>query len=210
MLQDQPPANGTPPLLVGQLGLVKMPSMSVMWMIILQIQDYHRKMGLWLHVHPQPSTTFELEGTAVEATAIVPARVQANLVQIGVKAKCRAHHGHMVLFLGSKNTAPHVSVQAIMLPPTHFKMELSLVRGVRPLPLIEMANLFNGFHLTVCPGLVEPATLVPLVNQSKKVFPVGDPTQLLATVISYVATNHGLFERLMQAGYPVKMLKIQY
>ncbi|MED6224350.1 hypothetical protein PIB30_083117 [Stylosanthes scabra] len=84
-------------------------------------------------VHPQPSTTFELEGTAVEAAAIVPAGVQANSVQpigniserfqalcvkdsgvlyedpyiqIGVKAKCRAHHGHMVLFLGNKNAAP--------------------------------------------------------------------------------------------------------
>ncbi|MED6136791.1 hypothetical protein PIB30_059074 [Stylosanthes scabra] len=74
-------------------------------------------------VHPQPSTTSELEGTAVEATTIVPARVQANSVQpigniserfqalcvkdsgvlyedpyiqIGVKAEWRDHHGHMV------------------------------------------------------------------------------------------------------------------
>ncbi|XP_016171000.1 probable helicase MAGATAMA 3 isoform X2 [Arachis ipaensis] len=43
---------------------------------------------------------------------------------------------------------------------------------------------------------------------------VGDPAQLPATVISDVAKNHGygtsLFERLMQAGYPVKMLKTQY
>ncbi|RYR17418.1 hypothetical protein Ahy_B03g062170 isoform A [Arachis hypogaea] len=100
---------------------------------------------------------------------------------------------------------------------------------------------------------VEPATLVPLANQCKKVFlvlfttplsskdpglfhcwghiwysvittatlifgilcfKVGDPAQLPATVISDVAKNHGygtsLFERLMQAGYPVKMLKTQY
>ncbi|MED6209266.1 hypothetical protein PIB30_053081 [Stylosanthes scabra] len=61
---------------------------------------------------------------------------------------------------------------------------------------------------------VEPATLVPLANQCKKVFLVGDPAQLPATVISDVAKNHGygtsLFERLMQAGYPVKMLKTQY
>ncbi|XLR62765.1 hypothetical protein S83_013437, partial [Arachis hypogaea] len=43
---------------------------------------------------------------------------------------------------------------------------------------------------------------------------VGDPAQLPAAVISDVAKNHGygtsLFERLMQAGYPVKMLKTQY
>nr|KYP67340.1 putative helicase DDB-G0274399 [Cajanus cajan] len=61
---------------------------------------------------------------------------------------------------------------------------------------------------------VEPATLVPLANQCKKVFLVGDPAQLPATVISDNAKNHGygtsLFERLMQAGYPVKVLKTQY
>lgn len=28
-----------------------------------------------------------------------------------------------------------------------------VVRGVRPMPLIEMANLFNTYHLIVCPGL---------------------------------------------------------
>ncbi|KAL1345538.1 hypothetical protein HN51_019263 [Arachis hypogaea] len=288
VVQDQRPANGAPPLSVGQLNLVKMPSMSS------NVDDYPADPRLSQEngalatvnsqpppadilsdllgplaiegppsssVHPQPSPTSELEGTAVESTAIVPAGVQANSVQpigniserfqalcvkdsgvlyedpyiqIGVKAEWRAHHGHMVLFLGNKNTAPLVSVQAIMLPPTHLKMELSLVpetippraqvqcplevinlrpsrdvsvldfsykfgndmvnvklrlpavlnkflqpisisaeeffpqwrslpgpplklqevvRGVRPLPLIEMANLFNSFHVTVCPGL---------------------------------------------------------
>jgi AP-2 complex subunit alpha len=29
-----------------------------------------------------------------------------------------------------------------------------VVRGVRPLALPEMANLFNSFHVTICPGLV--------------------------------------------------------
>ncbi|XP_054776314.1 probable helicase MAGATAMA 3 [Prosopis cineraria] len=61
---------------------------------------------------------------------------------------------------------------------------------------------------------VEPATLVPLANQCKKVFLVGDPAQLPATVISEVAKNHGygksLFERLKEGGYPVNMLKTQY
>ncbi|KAH1222273.1 AP-2 complex subunit alpha-2 [Glycine max] len=212
-------------------------------------------------VHLQPSSNSGVEGTVVEATAIVPAGEQANSVQpigniaerfhalcvkdsgvlyedpyiqIGIKAEWRAHQGHLVLFLGNKNTSPLVSVQALILPPTHLKMELSLVpetippraqvqcplevinlhpsrdvavldfsykfgndmvnvklrlpavlnkflqpitisaeeffpqwrslpgpplklqevvRGVRPLPLLEMANLFNSYHLTVCPGL---------------------------------------------------------
>ncbi|CAL0332320.1 unnamed protein product [Lupinus luteus] len=213
------------------------------------------------NVHPQPSTDPGLEDIVVEATAIVPAGEQANAVQpigniaerfhalcvkdsgvlyedpyiqIGIKAEWRAHHGHLVLFLGNKITSPLVSVQAIILPPTHLKLELSLVpetippraqvqcplevinlrpsrdvavvdfsykignnmvnaklrlpavlnkflqpisisaeeffpqwksligpplklqeviRGVTPLPVLELANLFNSFHLTVSPGL---------------------------------------------------------
>ncbi|XP_030522731.1 AP-2 complex subunit alpha-1-like isoform X1 [Rhodamnia argentea] len=155
-------------------------------------------------------------------------------IQIGIKAEWRAHHGRLVLFLGNKNTSPLVSVQALILPPSHLKTELSLVpdtippraqvqcplevvnlrpsrdvavldfsykfgshavniklrlpavlnkflqpltltadeffpqwrslsgpplklqeviRGVRPLPLLEMANLLNSFRVMVCPGL---------------------------------------------------------
>ncbi|XP_047325798.1 AP-2 complex subunit alpha-1-like isoform X2 [Impatiens glandulifera] len=155
-------------------------------------------------------------------------------VQIGIKAEWRAHQGRLVLFLGNKNIAPLVSVQALTLPPSHLKMELSLVpetippraqvqcplqvinlrpsrdvavlnfsykfsahvvdvklrlpavlskflqpillntdeffsqwrslsgpplklqeviRGVKPLSLIDMANLFYSFNVTVCPGL---------------------------------------------------------
>ncbi|KAK9185751.1 hypothetical protein WN943_026110 [Citrus x changshan-huyou] len=203
-----------------------------------------------------------LEGVAaVDAAAIVPVTVQTNAVepigniaerfhalclkdsgvlyedpyvQIGIKAEWRGHHGRLVLFLGNKNTSPLASVQALILPPSHLKMELSLVpetippraqvqcplevmnlrpsrdvavldfsykfntnmvnvklrlpavlnkflqpitvsaeeffpqwrslsgpplklqevvRGVRPMPLLEMANLFNSCHLMVCPGL---------------------------------------------------------
>ncbi|XP_031100456.1 AP-2 complex subunit alpha-1-like isoform X1 [Ipomoea triloba] len=155
-------------------------------------------------------------------------------IQIGIKAEWRVHQGRLVLFLGNKNTSPLTSVQAIILPPSHLKMELSLVpetippraqvqcplevvnlrpsrdvavldfsykfgthmvnvklrlpavlnkflqpipvsaeeffpqwrslsgpplklqevvRGVRPMLLAEMANLFNSFRLMVCPGL---------------------------------------------------------
>ncbi|GLT51295.1 hypothetical protein SLA2020_247150 [Shorea laevis] len=155
-------------------------------------------------------------------------------IQIGIKAEWRAHHGCLVLFLGNKNTSPLVSVQALILPPAHLKMELSLVpetippraqvqcplevvnlrpsrdvavldfsykfgtnmvnvklrlpavlnkflqpisvsaeeffpqwrslsgpplklqevvRGARPLPLLEMANLLNSYRLMISPGL---------------------------------------------------------
>lgn len=52
--------------------------------------------------------------------------------QIGIKAEWRAHHGHLVLFLGNKNTSSLASVQALILPPTHLKMELSLVPETIP------------------------------------------------------------------------------
>ncbi|KAL2536169.1 AP-2 complex subunit alpha-2 [Forsythia ovata] len=155
-------------------------------------------------------------------------------IQIGIKAEWQAPRGRLVIFLGNKNTAPLLSVQALILPPSHLKMELSLVpetippraqvqcplevvnlqpsrdvavldfsykfgthvvnvklrlpavlnkflqpisvsaeeffpqwrslsgpplklqevvRGIRPMPLVELANLFNSLQLMVCPGL---------------------------------------------------------
>ncbi|GAA0149720.1 membrane traffic protein [Lithospermum erythrorhizon] len=155
-------------------------------------------------------------------------------IQMGIKAEWRAHQGRLVLFLGNKNTAPLLSVRALILPPSHLKMELSLVpktippraqvqcplevvnlrpsrdvavldfsykfgtyvvnaklrlpavlnkffhpvsvtaedffpqwrsltgpplklqevvRGVRPMSLLEMGNLFNTLRMTVSPGL---------------------------------------------------------
>lgn len=53
-------------------------------------------------------------------------------IQIGLKAEWRAHHGRLVLFLGNKNTSPLVSVQALILPPAHLKMELSMVPETIP------------------------------------------------------------------------------
>ncbi|KAL8057761.1 hypothetical protein ABFX02_04G204500 [Erythranthe guttata] len=155
-------------------------------------------------------------------------------IQIGIKADWRAHQGRVVLFLGNKNLGALSSVQALILSPSHLKIELSLVpdiippraqvqcpleiinlhpsrdsavldfsynfgtqlvnvklrlpavlnkflqpipisaeeffpqwrslsgpplklqevvRGVRPMLLAEMANLFNSLNLMVCPGL---------------------------------------------------------
>ncbi|KAK7853645.1 ap-2 complex subunit alpha-2 [Quercus suber] len=214
-------------------------------------------------VQPQQNIVSGVEGVpnAVEATAIVPVGEQTNSVQpigsiaerfqalcvkdsgvlyedpyiqIGIKAEWRAHQGRLVLFLGNKNTNPLLSVQAIILPPSHLKLELSLVpetippraqvqcpleivnlrpsrdvavldfsykfgndmvncklrlpavlskflqpipvsaeeffpqwrslsgpplklqevvRGVKPMPLLDMANLFNSLRLMVSPGL---------------------------------------------------------
>ncbi|KAJ3682194.1 hypothetical protein LUZ60_014767 [Juncus effusus] len=53
-------------------------------------------------------------------------------IQIGVKADWRAHHGRLVLFLGNKNTAPLLSVRAIILPPAHLKIEFSSVPDTIP------------------------------------------------------------------------------
>ncbi|XP_072962423.1 AP-2 complex subunit alpha-2-like isoform X1 [Typha angustifolia] len=53
-------------------------------------------------------------------------------VQIGLKAEWRAHHGRIVLFLGNKNTSPLVSVRALLLPPAHLKVELSLLPDIIP------------------------------------------------------------------------------
>ncbi|KAG4385902.1 hypothetical protein GLYMA_12G180600v4 [Glycine max] len=182
VVTEQSHVNGTPP--VGQLSLVKVPSMSSnvdeadqrlsQENGTLSIVDSQPPSADLLgdllgplaiegppssSVHLQPSSNSGVEGTVVEATAIVPAGEQANSVQpigniaerfhalcvkdsgvlyedpyiqIGIKAEWRAHQGHLVLFLGNKNTSPLVSVQALILPPTHLKMELSLVPETIP------------------------------------------------------------------------------
>ncbi|KAH7668360.1 Adaptor protein complex AP-2 alpha subunit protein [Dioscorea alata] len=44
----------------------------------------------------------------------------------------QSHHGRLVLFMGNKNTSPFVSVRALILPPAHLKMELSMVPETIP------------------------------------------------------------------------------
>ncbi|XP_062209591.1 AP-2 complex subunit alpha-1-like [Phragmites australis] len=53
-------------------------------------------------------------------------------IQIGLKAEWRVHHGRLILFLGNKNTSPLMSVRALILPPSHLKMELSSVPDTIP------------------------------------------------------------------------------
>ncbi|XP_047330023.1 AP-2 complex subunit alpha-1-like isoform X2 [Impatiens glandulifera] len=53
-------------------------------------------------------------------------------IQIGIKAEWRAHQGRLLLYMGNKNTAPLVSVQALTLSPSHLKIERSLVPDTIP------------------------------------------------------------------------------
>ncbi|XP_076887222.1 AP-2 complex subunit alpha-2-like [Bidens hawaiensis] len=53
-------------------------------------------------------------------------------VQIGIKAEWRGHQGRLVLFLGNKTTSSLDSVQAVILSPSHLKLELSSVPEIIP------------------------------------------------------------------------------
>ncbi|XP_076957630.1 AP-2 complex subunit alpha-2-like [Bidens hawaiensis] len=53
-------------------------------------------------------------------------------VQIGIKAEWRGQHGRLVLFLGNKTTSSLDSVQAVILSPSHLKLELSSVPEIIP------------------------------------------------------------------------------
>ncbi|KAG2544134.1 hypothetical protein PVAP13_9NG789400 [Panicum virgatum] len=96
-------------------------------------------------------------------------------IQIGLKAEWRAHHGRLVLFLGNKNTSPLMSVRALILPPSHLKMELSSVPDTIPpraqvqVPL-EVANLRASrdvavldFSYTFGTALVDAKLRLPVV-----------------------------------------------
>nr|CAB3502257.1 unnamed protein product [Digitaria exilis] len=96
-------------------------------------------------------------------------------IQIGLKAEWRAHHGRLVLFMGNKNTSPLMSVRALILPPSHLKMELSSVPDTIPpraqvqVPL-EVANLRASrdvavldFSYTFGTALVDAKLRLPVV-----------------------------------------------
>ncbi|XP_052625796.1 AP-2 complex subunit alpha-1-like [Lactuca sativa] len=50
-------------------------------------------------------------------------------VQIGIKADWRGHQGRLVIFLGNKTTSSLTSVQAVVLPPSYLKLELSSAKN---------------------------------------------------------------------------------
>lgn len=188
VLTDQrPPDNGSVP--VGQLALVKVPSMSHSTDASLADRGLTQENGTLSKVEPQPAPPsadllgdllgpLAIEGppiaasseqnlvsgldtvpSASDALALASVVEQSNSVQpigniaerfhalclkdsgvlyedpyiqVGIKAEWRAHHGRLVLFLGNKNTSPLVSVKALILPPAHLKMELSLVPETIP------------------------------------------------------------------------------
>ncbi|XWS52919.1 hypothetical protein CRYUN_Cryun11dG0113900 [Craigia yunnanensis] len=189
VVTDQRPANGAQaPVPVGQLSLVKVPSMISAEDRNSTDQASSQENGTLSKVDPQPPSAdllgdllgpLAIEGPpgatvqsehnavsgleggpdAVDSSAIVPVEVETNTIQpigniaerfhalclkdsgvlyedpciqVGIKAEWRAHHGHLVLFLGNKNTAPLISVQALILPPAHLKIELSLVPDTIP------------------------------------------------------------------------------
>eukprot|EP00249_Psilotum_nudum_P016111 c25662_g1_i1 orf=510-3545(-) len=53
-------------------------------------------------------------------------------IQIGLKSEWRNHQGRLVLFLGNKHISPLVSVRALILPPAHLRVQLSLVPEIIP------------------------------------------------------------------------------
>uniref|UniRef100_A0A0D3FCW6 AP-2 complex subunit alpha n=1 Tax=Oryza barthii TaxID=65489 RepID=A0A0D3FCW6_9ORYZ len=83
-------------------------------------------------VEQNPVQGLETNQSPVGDLALATLEDQSNSVQIGLKAEWRAHHGRLVLFLGNKNTAPLLSVQALILPPSHLKTELSSVPDTVP------------------------------------------------------------------------------
>eukprot|EP00262_Sarcandra_glabra_P001601 TRINITY_DN11735_c0_g1_i1.p1 TRINITY_DN11735_c0_g1~~TRINITY_DN11735_c0_g1_i1.p1 ORF type:complete len:762 (-),score=164.52 TRINITY_DN11735_c0_g1_i1:390-2588(-) len=187
VVTEQRPANGSLP--VGQLGLVKMPSISHNKDATSADEGLIQENGTLSKVEPQPvSPSADLldllgplaiegpPGAAVpteqsvisgldthsnvpDAFALATLEEQPNSVQpigniaerfhalclkdsgvlyedpyiqIGIKAEWRAMHGRLVLFLGNKNTSPLSSVHALILPPSHLKVELSLVPETIP------------------------------------------------------------------------------
>ncbi|KAL4587086.1 hypothetical protein LXL04_011736 [Taraxacum kok-saghyz] len=58
---------------------------------------------------------------------------------IGIKADWRAHQGRVIIFLGNKTTSSLASVQEVILPPSHLKLELSSVPEIIP-PRAQVEN----------------------------------------------------------------------
>ncbi|XP_039031210.1 AP-2 complex subunit alpha-1-like [Hibiscus syriacus] len=185
VVTNQHPANrAPPPVSVGQLSLVKAPSMddtedhsierapSQENVNISKVDPQAPSADLLsdllgpLAIEGPPGAAVQYEHNATpgldsgpDASAIVPVAEETNTIQpivniaerfralcfkdsgilyedpyiqIGIKAEWRAHHGRLALFLGNKNTSPLISVQALILPPAHLKMELSSVPDTIP------------------------------------------------------------------------------
>lgn len=77
-----------------------------------------------------------------------------------------------------------------------------------------LKHTFDAVLIDEACQAAEVAALQPLIHGTGKVVLVGDPKQLPATLFSRAARDlaleRSLFERLAQAGVPVKLLAVQY
>ena len=81
--------------------------------------------------------------------------------------------------------------------------------------LNKISTQFDVVVIDEAAQAVEPSTLIPLVSvKAKQAFIVGDPAQLPATILSMECVQNGydqsLFKRLLNSGFPVKSLTMQY
>jgi hypothetical protein len=77
--------------------------------------------------------------------------------------------------------------RAIAGPPTKLQ---EVVRGVRPMPVSDMGDLFNSLHIGVAPGLVSLS--IPVLSPDQKlVFPL--VFYLVVHLSSEWSTQHFLF-----------------
>ncbi|PWA46161.1 TATA BOX ASSOCIATED FACTOR II 59 [Artemisia annua] len=72
--------------------------------------------------------------------------------KICIKAAWQAHQGHLYHFLGNKTTSSLESVQAVILPPSHLKLELSSVADAFLIPGTIFMSLLSGVLFGVGKG----------------------------------------------------------
>ncbi|GKC78129.1 AP-2 complex subunit alpha-1-like protein [Tanacetum coccineum] len=94
--------------------------------------DMLRNLLSLLAIKGSPAVSTQLDHNGIHGHEDSGVLYEDLYVQICIKAEWRDHEGHFVLFLGNKNTAPLDLVQAVILPPSHLNLELSLVQEVIP------------------------------------------------------------------------------
>ncbi|GKA70870.1 AP-2 complex subunit alpha-1-like protein isoform X2 [Tanacetum coccineum] len=94
--------------------------------------DMLRNLLSLLAIKGSPAVSTQLDHNGIHGHEDSGVLYEDLYVQICIKAEWRDHEGHFVLFLGNKNTAPLDLVQAVILPPSHLKLELSLLQEVIP------------------------------------------------------------------------------
>ena len=90
----------------------------------------------------------------------------------------------------------------------------STLNNVGSMMMKEYEATFDFVIVDEAAQAVEPSTLIPISESVKKLFLVGDPQQLPATITSMTNYNkeyqQSLFKRLESLDYPVQRLRIQH